>query len=78
MVKAGSPLRTLRIGRFGIVNSSDAVLGAADGVAFVAQFVEGRIVDPHVLRELELTNQAGADDECGDAAVHPVVGRALR
>ena len=54
-----------------------AVLGSADRVVLVAEFVEGAVVDPDVLRELELTDQAGADDERGDAAVHPVVGRAL-
>ena len=43
----------------------------------VAEFVEGAVVDPHVLGELELTDQAGADDERGDAAIHTVVGRAL-
>ena len=54
-----------------------AVLGAADRVVLVAEFVECLVVDPHVLRELELTNQVGADDERGDAAIHTVVGRAL-
>ena len=29
------------------------------------------------VRELELANQAGADDECGNTAIDPVVGRAL-
>ena len=43
----------------------------------VAELVEGAVVDPHVLGELELTDQAGANDERGDAAIHTVVGRAL-
>jgi hypothetical protein len=54
-----------------------AVLGAADRVAFVAEFVECLVVDPHVLRELELTHEVGADDDGGDAAVDPIVGRAF-
>ena len=54
-----------------------AVLGAADRVVFVAEFVECLVVDPHVLGELELADQVGADDERGDAAVHPVVGRTV-
>jgi hypothetical protein len=41
----------------------------------VAEFVEGFVVDPNVLGELELAHQAGADDERRDATVHAVVGQ---
>ena len=54
-----------------------AVLGSADRVVLVAEFVEGLVVDPHVLGELELADQVGADDERGDATVHAVVGRVV-
>ena len=51
---------------------------ADDRVALVAKLVEVPIVYPDVLRELELPDEARADDEGGDAALDPVVGRALR
>src|SRR6476620_12418721 len=65
--------RTLRHGEV-----QGAVLCSNDRVVFAAEFVESLVVDPHVLRELELANEVGADDECGDAAVNPVIGRTLR
>ena len=71
-------------GRYPLVHLADwavgdgeiqcAVLGADDRVVLVAEFVEGLVVDPDVLGELELADQVGADDERGDAAVRPVVG----
>src|SRR6476620_1534492 len=73
-----------REGRYPLVHLADrsvgdgeiqgAVLGAADRVVLVAEFVEGLVVDPDVLGELELADQARTDDERGDAPVHPVVG----
>src|SRR3954470_14451806 len=51
-----------------------AVLGTTDRVVLVAEFVEGLVVDPDVLGELELADQVGADDERGDAAIYAVVG----
>src|ERR1700757_1860552 len=54
-----------------------AVLCSADRIALVSQFVKVAVVDPHVLCELELAHQAGADDERGDAPVGAVVVRAL-
>src|SRR5262245_50566875 len=39
------------------------VLCADDRIALVAELVEVLVVDPHVLRELELPNQARADHE---------------
>ena len=38
-----------------------AVLRADDRIALVAELVEVLVVHPHVLRELELADQAGAD-----------------
>src|SRR6478735_1198615 len=73
-----------REGRYSLVHLADravgdgeiqcAVLGAADRVVLVAEFVEGLVVDPDVLGELELAHQAGTDDERGDAPAHAVVG----
>ena len=77
VVKAGIPLCTLRIGRLGDGEVQGAVLGAADRVVLVAEFVEGLVVDPDVLGELELAHQARADDERGDAAVDAVLGCAV-
>ena len=54
-----------------------AVLVPDDGVAFIAKFVERLVVDPHILGELELAHQAGANDERGDTALHTVIGRIL-
>src|SRR5262249_24308180 len=55
-----------------------AVLGADDRIALVAEFVEISVVDPHVLSELVLANEAGADHERRDAPLHPVVGGTFR
>src|SRR3954469_5222322 len=51
-----------------------SVLRSADRVVLVAWFLERLVVDPYVLRELELAHQVGTDDERSDAAVHTVVG----
>ncbi len=56
-----------------------AVLDSADRVVLVVEFVEGLVVDPDVLCELELPDQAGTDDECRytppvDAIVRRAVG----
>ena len=66
---ADRPLRDLVFQR--------AVLVADDRVALVAELVEIPVVHPHVLRELELADQARADHERGDAALDAVVRRAL-
>src|SRR5262245_13003946 len=42
---------------FGDGEIQRAVLGAADRVVLVAEFVEGLVVDPDVLGEFELANQ---------------------
>ena len=42
-----------------------------------AEYVEGLVVDPDVLGELELAHQARADGERGDAPVHAVIGLIL-
>ena len=49
------------------------VLVAADRIALVAQFVKVPVVHPNVLRELELSNEARADNEGGDAALDTVL-----
>src|SRR3954447_6294496 len=46
------------------------VLRADDRIALVAELVKGLVIDPHVLRELELANQARTDHERGDPAFH--------
>src|SRR5262245_18203846 len=46
-----------------------AVMIADDRIALVGELAEVLVVDPDVLREFELANQARADDECRDAAV---------
>src|SRR4030095_2667662 len=48
------------------------VLRADERIALVAELVEILVVDPHVLRELELANQACTEHERSDPAVHPV------
>src|SRR6476646_755126 len=54
-----------------------AVLVADDRVAFVAELVEIPVVRPNVLRELELSNEAPADHECCNTALHAVLWRVL-
>ncbi len=51
-----------------------SVLASTDWVVFVAEFVEGLVVDPYVLGELELAHQVSADDERGDSAFDPSSG----
>src|SRR3954468_13883755 len=55
-----------------------AILGADDRIALVVESLEVGIVGPHAHREFELTNQACASHERGNAAIHAVVRRALR
>src|SRR5262245_42630027 len=62
------PLRNLVLER--------AVVGADERVALVAELVEVLVVDPDVLRELELPDQARAQHERGDAALDTVLRRA--
>ncbi len=64
------PLRDLEFQR--------AVLLADDRIALVAEFVEIPVIDPHVLRELELADEARADHEGRDPALHAVLRRAFR
>ena len=51
---------------------------ADDRVALVAELVEILVVDPDILRELELADKARADDEGRDAALPAVVRLGLR
>src|SRR6202048_956722 len=55
-----------------------AVLVADDWVALIAQFMEGFVVHPYVLCELELADEARADHERGNATLGPVFRSALR
>src|SRR6266550_5545758 len=64
------PFRNLELER--------AVLCPDDRIAFVPELVEVLVVDPHILRELELPDQTPADDERGDAALDPIVRGTLR
>src|SRR5262245_39726428 len=63
---------------FGDLELQRAVLGADDRIALVAEFVEISVVDPHILSELVLANQAGAEHERRDAPLHAVVGGTFR
>src|SRR5205823_420824 len=54
------------------------VLVANDRVAFVAEFVKALVVDPHVLREFKLADQARTNDEGRDAALDAIIGGVLR
>src|SRR6476646_5897916 len=54
------------------------VLRADDRIALVAELVEGLVIDPYVLRELELANQACTDHERRDPAFDSVVRRRFR
>src|ERR1700722_1168334 len=66
---ANGPLGNLELER--------SVVRANDRVALVAKLVEVPIIYPDVLRELELPDEACANDEGGDPALDPIVGRAL-
>ena len=67
-----------RIGRFGNLVLQGSVLRPDDRIALVPQLVKVLVVDPHVLGELELTDETGADHERGDPPFDAVVGRAFR
>src|SRR4051812_29563864 len=54
-----------------------AVLVANDRIAFVAEFVKVPIVDPDVLRKLELADQTRADNKRCNPALVAVLGRAF-
>src|SRR4051812_30383780 len=51
-----------------------AILIADHRIALVAELVEALVVRPHVLRELELADEAAADHERGNPALRGVVG----
>src|SRR4051794_2488827 len=51
-----------------------AVLGADERVALVPKLMELWVVDPHVLQEFELTDQARAPDEGGNPRSAPSSG----
>src|ERR1700756_3835618 len=59
--EGGQPLEHLADGTLGDLVFQCAVLCSADGIPLVAQLVEVAVVDPHVLRELELAGEAGGD-----------------
>ena len=77
VVNAGKPFEDFADRPLGDREIHCAVLGSADRIVLVTQLVEGAVVDPDVLRELELPDQAGANDECGDTALDAVVGCAV-
>src|SRR5438105_13055314 len=53
------------------------VLRADERITLVAELVKSPIIDPHVLRKLELADEAGATDEGSDPSFHTVLGHAL-
>src|SRR4029077_3417277 len=55
-----------------------SVLSADDRVPLITEFVKVPIVDPDVLRELELADETCADHERRDTALLAIVGGALR
>src|SRR5262249_15753830 len=55
-----------------------AVLISDDRIALVAELVEVLVVRPHVLRELELADEARAADESSNPAFHSVLRRTFR
>ena len=55
-----------------------AVMRADERIALVSELVKLRIVGPHVLREFELPDQAGAADKRGNASLDTVFGSAFR
>src|ERR1700757_4179591 len=71
--EGGQSLENLADGTLGDLVFQCAVLCSADWIPLVAQFVEVAVVDPHVLCELELADEAGADDERRDAPIRTVV-----
>ena len=74
-MNAGRPLIIFRIGRC-ILNQC-CVLVADDRIVLVANCGSSGI-DPDVLREFELSDQAGAADEGGDAPFRAVFGCSFR
>src|SRR6516164_5193626 len=66
---ADRPLGNLEIQR--------PVLRADERIMLVAEFVKVSIVDPHVLRELELADEVGATDKGSEPPFHAVLGRAF-
>src|SRR4051812_35652455 len=63
---------------FGDLEFKRAVLAADDRVPLVAELVKVSVVHPYVLGKLELPDQAGAEHECGYAALCTVLPRVLR
>src|SRR5690348_6689071 len=76
--KRGQPLDRLAHRPLRNLVLEGAVVRADERIALVAELVKIPIVDPDVLRELELPHEARADDERGDTALDAVVRRALR
>ena len=74
----GQPLDRLAHGALRDLEFERAVVAADERVSLVAELVEVAVVDPDVLRELELPHEARADDECRNTALDAVVGRSLR
>src|SRR5439155_25247080 len=54
-----------------------AVLRPDERIVLVAELFEVGVVGPDVHHELELTHQAGASHERGNASIGPVIGRIL-
>ena len=76
-MKAGNPRIVFLIGRFRNLEFQRSIMIAADRIALIAEFMEIAVVDPDILSELELADQAGADHERRDAPFLAVVRRFL-
>src|SRR5262249_11826723 len=54
------------------------VLLSDDRIVFIAKLVKVAIISPHVLKELELADEACAYDKSGDATLNPILRRVVR
>ena len=55
-----------------------AVLVPDDWIPLIAEFMKLRVVDPDVLRKLELSHEARTKHESGNASIDAVFGCAFR
>src|SRR5215207_452899 len=55
-----------------------AILCPDDRIALIRQLVKVFVVDPHILSELELADETGADHERCDSSFHTVLWRTFR
>src|SRR6266404_169765 len=63
---------------FGDGHVKRAVMGPEDGISLVPQFMEIRIICPHIHRKLKLADKACATDERGDSSLDSIFRRTPR